>query len=202
MSAQNVNMQHDSAGYDDAVKDALRQCLLLPDYHQAAALWMQMTRILRKAGCPQELIQKYEDQLVAYFEQKQHMDDPQYGQVVNAGGGVINIFHGQQEQKPKKPITTEQIVAGIGQCGQYMWGYSSLAVIYSVCTQCYSLPENMSHFEKEMNRYDVKCPAGTIDSTIRKNAYLRYPIDQWEEKGAKERVMKLVGAFRQAVDGK
>ena len=131
---------------------------------------------LRKAGCPYELIEKYEDLLLEYFEQKQHKGDELYERVVS-NGGVVNIYKGPQEQKPKKPITTEQIVAGIGQCGQYMWGYSSLAVIYCVCT-------------------------GTIDSTIRKNAYLRYPIDQWEEKGAKERVMKLVGAFRQAVDGK
>ena len=201
MSAQNVNIQHSSAGFDDALQCVLRQCCLLPDYNQAAALCMQTMLPLRKAGCPYELIEKYEDLLLEYFEQKQHKGDELYERVVS-NGGVVNIYKGPQEQKPKKPITTEQIVAGIGQCGQYMWGYSSLAVIYCVCTKCYSLPENRSHFEKEMNRYDVKCPAGTIDSTIRKNAYLRYPIDQWEEKGAKERVMKLVGAFRQAVDGK
>ena len=151
--------------------------------------------------CPYELIEKYEDLLLEYFEQKQHKGDELYERVVS-NGGVVNIYKGPQEQKPKKPITTEQIIGAIGKCSAYLWGYSSLAVIYCVCTKCYSLPENMSHFEKEMNRYDVKCPAGTIDSTIRKNAYLRYPIDQWEEKGAKERVMKLVGAFRQAVDGK
>ena len=200
MSAQNVNIQHDSAGFEDALKDALRQCLLLPDYDQAAARWLQITRTLRKAGCPYELIEKYEDQLLSYFEQKTHASDQLYGQVVNAGSGVINIFNGKREKGPRKAITTEQVVAAIKQCREYRWGKSSLATIFRVCVQYYGLPDNMSLFEREMTRYGVECPAGTIDSTIRNNSYMHYPIEQWPEKGAMARVMKLVEEFCKTVD--
>ena len=202
MSAQNVNIQHDSAGFEDALKDALRQCLLLPDYDQAAARWLQITRTLRKAGCPYELIEKYEDQLLSYFEQKTHASDQLYGQVVNAGSGVINIFNGKREKGPRKAITTEQVVAAIKQCREYTWGKSSLATIFRVCVQYYKLADNRSQFERNMNNAGVECPPGTLDSAFQANAYLAYPIEEWPEKGAKERVMKLVEAFCRAIEGK
>ena len=202
MSAQTVNIPNGGAGFDDALQDALRQCLLLPDYDQAAARWLQMTRLLRKLGCPQDLYEKYEDMLLDYFEQKRHADDHPYQQMINSNGGTINIYTGKREVPIKKTITTEQIVDAIHQCQSYMWGNSSLATIFCICREYYGLVDNMSQFEREMQRFDIECPTGTIDGTIRKNPYMRYPIEKWAEKGAKERVMKLVEAFRKIVEGK
>ena len=163
---------------------------------------MQMTRILRKAGCPLELIEMYEDKLLEYFEQKQHNNDNSYQQMISSNGGTINIYTGKRDIPLKKAITIEQIVDAIRQCSQYMWGNSALATIFCICQKNYGLPDNMSQFERDLRRFDINCPPGTIDSTIRKNPYMRYPIDMWKEKGAKERVSKLVDAFCEIVEGK
>ena len=56
-----------------------------------------MTRMLRKAGYPQELIDRYEDKLLEYFEQKQHAEDAPYGQVIKGNVGTLNIYQGKRK---------------------------------------------------------------------------------------------------------
>lgn len=201
MSAQTVNIPQGGAGFDDALQDALRQCLLLSDYDQATARWYQMTRMLRKAGCPQEVIDRYEDKLLEYFEQKQHAEDAPYGQVIKGNVGTLNIYQGKREVPMRKTITTQQIATAYKQCLSYTWGKSSLASIFRVCVQYYGLADNRSQFERDMSKAGVECPSGTLNSAFQANAYLPYPIEQWPEKGAKERVMILVDAFCKAVEG-
>ena len=202
MSAHTPDIPRGGAGFDDALQDALRQCLLLSDYVRATAQWYQMTRMLRKAGCPQELIDKYGDMLLEYFEQKQHAEDTQYGQIIKGNVTTLNIYQCAREVPLRKTITTKQIVTAIEQCRQYIWGNSSLATIFRVCVQYYKLADNRSQFERNMNNAGVECPPGTLDSAFQANAYLAYPIEEWPEKGAKERVMKLVDAFCRAIEGK
>ena len=52
----------------------------------------------------------------------------------------------------------------------------------------------MSKFEREFH-----CPDGLLSNTFRNNTYMRLSIDKWEQNGVKERVLRLVDAYKKAV---
>ena len=55
----------------------------------------------------------------------------------------------------------------------------------------------MTEFERYIKslsftqKLSYECPEGTIQSTLKNNTYMRYPISKWAENGAKERVLLL-----------
>ena len=86
------------------------------------------------------------------------------------------------------------LVACAAKVREYFWGDSSLAVIFCVCRDCYGYANNMSQFER-----DFQCQEGLLSNTFRNNPYMRLPIDKWKENGAKERVLRLMEAYENAV---
>jgi hypothetical protein len=52
----------------------------------------------------------------------------------------------------------------------------------------------MSQFER-----DFQCQEGLLSNTFRNNSYMRLHVDKWKENGAKERVLRLVDAYENAV---
>ena len=98
------------------------------------------------------------------------------------------------------PLNDEQpevtaLVACVDGVREYFWSDSSLAVIFCVCRDCYGYTNNMSQFER-----DFHCQEGLISNTFRNNSYMRLPVSKWAQNGAKERVLRLVEAYRNAVE--
>jgi hypothetical protein len=60
------------------------------------------------------------------------------------------------------------------------------------------MAQNMTEFERYIKslpftqKLSYECPEGTIQSTLKNNPYMRFPISKWAENGAKERALLLV----------
>ncbi len=53
----------------------------------------------------------------------------------------------------------------------------------------------MSQFER-----DFHCHDGLLSSAFRNNPYMRLNIRKWEQQGVKQRVLRLMEAYRNAVE--
>ena len=89
----------------------------------------------------------------------------------------------------------EMLVESVDAVREYFWGDSSMAVIFGVCRDCFKYTDNMSQFER-----DFVCSEGLISSTMRNNPYMRLHVDKWAQNGAKQRVLKLMDAYKNAVE--
>ena len=81
------------------------------------------------------------------------------------------------------------------QVREYFWSESAMTVIFCVCRDCFSYPDNMSQFEREF-----ECREGLLSNTFRNNRYMRLHINKWKENGAKSRVLTLVDVYRATVE--
>jgi hypothetical protein len=87
------------------------------------------------------------------------------------------------------------LLACVESVRQYFWKDSALAVIFCTCRDCYGYANNMSQFEREFH-----CQEGLLSNTFRNNPYMRLHVDKWEQNGAKQRVLRLVEAYKRAVE--
>ena len=114
-------------------------------------------------------------------------------------GATVNQ-HVPEPQTPDAPQDDEQPdVATLATCvdsvRQYFWGDSALAVIFCTCRDCYGYANNMRQFER-----DFHCQEGLLSNTFRNNPYMRLHVDKWAQQGAKQRVMQLMEAYKNAVE--
>jgi len=87
-----------------------------------------------------------------------------------------------------------ELTSGVEKVRSFFWGDSAMAFIFCVCRDCFNYANNMSQFEREFN-----CKEGLVSSTFRNNPYMHLPIDKWGQNGAKERVLRLVEAYKTAI---
>ena len=87
------------------------------------------------------------------------------------------------------------LLACVESVRQYFWKDSALAVIFCTCRDCYGYVNNMSQFEREFH-----CQEGLLSNTFRNTPSLRLHVDKWEQNGAKQRVLRLVEAYKRAVE--
>ena len=99
------------------------------------------------------------------------------------------------ESEPKYEVS--MLVACVDAVRQFFWGDSSMAVIYGVCRDCFGYTDNMSQFER-----DFGCADGLLSNTMRNNPYMRLAVDKWDQQGAKQRVLRLVEAYKKAVSNR
>ena len=115
-------------------------------------------------------------------------------------GNAENNLHGNEvdatraEQKPEQCIEVEDMKEGAKLVRPLFWSDSSMAVIFCVCRDCFNYADNMSQFERDFN-----CTDGLLSNTFRNNPYMRLPVEKWEQNGAKERVLRLVDEYKNAV---
>ena len=114
--------------------------------------------------------------------------------VENTGSITYNDHRGRQEADQQRQVELSTMVGCVDRVRQYFWSDSSMAVVFCVCRDYFNYADNMSQFERDFN-----CAEGLLSNTFRNNVYMRLPIDKWEQNGAKERVMKLVEAYQNAV---
>ena len=121
---------------------------------------------------------------------------PSIGQVIIENNGTINYNdHRGEPGEQKRKVDTEVLAKGVDGVREYLWKDSAMAVIFCVCRDCYGYTDNMSQFER-----DFHCAEGLLSNTFRNNPYMRLNISKWEENGAKERVLRLVDAYKKAID--
>lgn len=105
-----------------------------------------------------------------------------------------------QKADSPKPVTDEKqadvamLVECVGQVRDYFWSKSALAIVFCVCRDCFNYPSNMRQFER-----DFQCPEGLLANAFRNNPYMRLRIDKWAQNGAKDRVLRLLEAYKNAV---
>lgn len=97
----------------------------------------------------------------------------------------------QNDEQPDVPM----LVACVDSVRQYFWRDSALTVIFCTCRDCYGYADNMSQFEREFH-----CQEGLLSNTFRNNPYMRLHVDKWAQNGAKQRVLRLVEAYKNAVE--
>ena len=106
------------------------------------------------------------------------------------------------QQAPASPVPSgevqpdvQMLVECVAQVREFFWRDSSMAVIFCVCRDCYDYANNMSQFER-----DFHCQEGLLSNTLRNNPYMRLPVSKWEQIGVKDRVLRLVEAYKNAVE--
>ena len=112
------------------------------------------------------------------------------------------LKNSEEECRLSRAVLTKAVNA----VKKYFWGYSSNAVLYCVCRDCYHHSENMSKFERELMDLDYPggmtymCKEGTIVNTITRNGYMKFHVDKWESMGVKSRVLKLRDEFKKTLE--
>ena len=99
----------------------------------------------------------------------------------------------KEKELPAADLATLRECAA--QVREYFWSESAMTVIFCVCRDCFSYPDNMSQFEREF-----ECREGLLSNTFRNNRYMRLHINKWKENGAKSRVLTLVDVYRATVE--
>ena len=139
-------------------------------------------------------------------------------------GGIVNYFQGAtinnlvingnmsrsgteyygaeaQRTHTARKATTEEVVSAVTACTGFMWGPAAMAVIFGACRDIYDWTDNASQFERTMRMRNIYCPEGTVSNTFRHNPYMRSHVDTWAQLGASRRVLRLLSAFEQEVEG-
>ena len=75
-----------------------------------------------------------------------------------------------------------------------------LSIAFCVCRDAYHMGDNASQYERILNKRGIMVPAGTINTALSRNQWMKYPIESWEENGASERALKLRNAFKEQVE--
>ena len=108
---------------------------------------------------------------------------------------VTNPPTREEEEKKLPAADLATLRACAARVREYFWSESAMTVIFCVCRDCFSYPDNMSQFEREF-----ECQEGLLSSTFRNNRYMRLHIDKWKQSGAKSRALTLVDAYRKTVE--
>ena len=95
----------------------------------------------------------------------------------------------------ERDYDASMLIERVKEVRSMFWADSAMAVIFCVCRDCYHYANNMSQFER-----DFHCKEGLLSNTFSDNPYMRKNINDWKKNGAKERVLKLVEAFKKAVE--
>jgi len=113
---------------------------------------------------------------------------------VEPGATQINNYYGS-EKAERQEVELSCLQECVEKVRAFFWGESSMAVIFCVCRDLYGYANNMSRFEREFH-----CTEGLLSNTFRNNPYMQLPVEKWQGQGAKERVLRLVEAYRKAVE--
>jgi hypothetical protein len=109
-------------------------------------------------------------------------------------------YDNREHQEEKRSLTPEQVKAALDLCGTYIWGNAAYSIAFCVCRDVYHAENNASLFERMLNEQGINIPIGTINTAMSRNAWMKYPVDSWEENGASKRAMKLRDIFIQHVE--
>ena len=73
-----------------ALNDALKKCKLMKTYDEALPKWHMATSLVQQMGCPYELVERYENQLMAHFLKMREKESKRYIDIFHDNHGEIN----------------------------------------------------------------------------------------------------------------
>lgn len=115
-----------------------------------------------------------------------------------------NKTHTEESSDSKVPvqrsISSDQMVTALRLCSAYIWGNAAYSIGFCVCRDAYNMGDNASQYERKLNKRGIMIPAGTINTAMSRNPWMKYPIDSWEENGASERALRLRDALMEQVE--
>ena len=103
---------------------------------------------------------------------------------------------------PALKLTDALLVRAVEATQAFFWAQSSWAVVYCVCRDYMGIANNVSEFERRVERLDftrsnvVVCKMGTIQKAITNNDYMRYPIQRWPEGRARVLAERLMAELQ------
>jgi len=139
----------------------------------------------------------------------------------HCGGGIYNYFQGatinnlvingnmtksgdehisNNGQTVDRSVRPELITKALRLCGSFIWGNAAYSIAFCVCRDAYKMGDNASLYERLMADNGIQIPAGTINTTMNRNPWMKYHIDRWEENGASDRALKLRDEFRRQIE--
>ncbi len=152
----------------------------------------------------QSMLQAAQEPKVVYNLQGASIQNSVINGNMTKSGPETN-YYGETKEK-KSEVDEEHLVSAIEKCMYIFWGNTCYAVLYCVLRDEYNMQMTMSQFERMVENlpYHIRrkffCPEGTLSSTFASNQYMKLHIDKWIMNGAKERVLKLVEQFKQALN--
>ena len=108
---------------------------------------------------------------------------------------AYNNYAADSDEKPAKKVAVEILKRCADKVSWMYWDPCAITVVFCVCFRCFGYENNMALFEREFG-----CKEDLISRTLRNHPYMRLKLDEWEDNGAKERELKLLEAFRNAVN--
>ena len=99
-----------------------------------------------------------------------------------------------------KRVNAEQLFTALKQCKAFIWAHAAYSIPFCVCRDVYHLENNASNFERMLAEGGIVIPAGTINTAMSRSPWMKFHVDKWEEKGVRERVLKLRDEFRQQME--
>lgn len=108
---------------------------------------------------------------------------------------AYNNYAADSSEKPAKKVAVEILKRCADKVSWMFWDPCAITVVFCACFRCFGYENNMALFEREFG-----CKEDLISRTLRNHPYMRLKLDEWEDNGAKERELKLLEAFRNAVN--
>ena len=126
------------------------------------------------------------DSAHVWMKKDDDMETQTFGSKGDAGGG----------------LTKRQIITALLACRDegLIWANSAYSIAFCVCRDDYMIENNATSFERLLAEGGIVLPEGTINNCLSRHPWMRYPVDKWEEKGAKGRALVLRNAFRQQME--
>jgi len=132
----------------------------------------------------------------------QHIDHVDTIHFSMDGDGTFHF--GMVERMDQKPagLSLERLARAIENSQEMFWANSAYAVVYCLCRDDFGWNMSQTAFEQRVEQLpyqkkrDYKCPKGTIANAMSDNAVYRLPCGRWQQAGAPQRVMKLLGRLR------
>ena len=109
-------------------------------------------------------------------------------------------YHNTGSKEATSSVTAEQVVEAVKRCKGIFSSMASYAIAFCVCRDLFQVGDNMASFERGLRQNGIEITEGSIDTAVRRNSYMKYHVDKWEENGADERTLKRRDVFRERMN--
>ena len=109
-------------------------------------------------------------------------------------------YHNTGSKETTSSVTAEQVVEAVKRCKGIFSTMASYAIAFCVCRDLFHVGDNMASFERGLRQNGIEITEGSIDTAVRRNSYMKYHVDKWEENGADERTLKRRDVFRERME--
>ena len=122
------------------------------------------------------------------------------GNVVIGDHSNINFYAGKSEppsdeNKKDGKVDLAILKRCVEKVSWMFWEPCAITVVFCVCCRCFGYENNMAQFER-----DFGCKEDLLSRTLRNHPYMRLKLNEWKSNGAKDRELRLLKAYQNAVN--